>query len=266
MKISGAKNIIRGKAMFNNATLNQLHELRLSAMAACFKEQLEHTTAIASLSFEERFGMLVETEWLHRRDKRTERLVRQAGFRFPAAIEDIDYANKNGIAKAEILKHSLCNYIKKAHNIFFCGPTGVGKTYLACALGTAACIQGFPVVYTRLPDYFLAVFSAQAQGRHPRLRDKCAKAPLLIIDDWGLKKFSFEETAELAGLFERRYRRASTIISAQVPSAAWHELFPDPTQADSILDRLVHNAYPYNITGESMRKTIGMKSLAIADL
>jgi len=265
MKILEAKTIIRGKAMFNNATLNQLHDLRLSAMAACFKDQLDLKNNAASLSFEERFGMLVEAEWLSRRNKRTTRLISQAGFRFAAAIEDIDWANKMGVTKAEIMKHSLCTYIKKAHNVFFCGPTGVGKTYLACALGRAACAQGFQVVYTRLPDYFNIISSACAQGRQPRFRAKCVKAPLLILDDWGLAKFSFEETAELADLFERRYGRASTIISSQVPSTAWHELFPDPTQADSILDRIVHNAYPYNITGESMRKTLGKRSFENAD-
>jgi len=116
-------------------------------------------------------------------------------------------------------------------------------------------------MYIRLPDFFRYSFAAFAHGRQIQFRDRCAKAPLLILDDWGLKKFSFEETVELSDLFERRYGRASTIISGQVPSTSWHELFPDPTQADSILDRIVHNAYPYNITGDSMRKTIGKRSL-----
>jgi DNA replication protein DnaC len=255
--------------MFNNATLRQLHDLRMGAMAASFKEQMELFSAnknnIKALSFEERFGLLVEAEWLHRRNKRIERLIRQAGFRFSAAIEDIDYMSKKGINKADILKHSLGNYIKKAHNVFFCGPTGVGKTYLACALGRAACAQGFQVLYTRLPDYFRCVLAVSEHGRQPHFRDKYAKTSLLILDDWGLKNFTLDETAELSELFERRYGRASTIISSQVPSTAWHELFPDPTQADSILDRIVHNAYSYNITGESMRKTIGKQSLENAD-
>jgi len=255
--------------MFNNATLSQLHDLRLGAMAACFKEQSERGSTnkndIRSLSFEERFGILVEAEWLHRRNKRTERLIRQASFRFAAAIEDIDYMSKRGITKGEILKFSLGNYIKKAQNIFLCGPTGVGKTYIVCALGRAACAQGFYVLYTRLSDFFNCAAPC-TQGRRFNFRDKCVKAPLLILDDWGLKKFSLEETAELSDLFERRYGRASTIISGQVPLTSWHELFPDPTQADSILDRIVHNAYSYNITGESMRKTIGKQSLESLDL
>jgi len=247
--------------MFDNATLNQLHELRLSAMAHCFTEQ-QTQTGIHSLSFEERFALLVDAEWLCRRSKRTERLVRQAGFRFNAAVEDIDYHSKKGIGKPEVIKLSLCSYIKKAQNIFFSGPTGVGKTYLACALGRAACAQGFQVMYTRLNDFFRCAFSAHGQSR---FSDKCARVPLLIFDDWGLKKFSLDETAELSDLFERRYGRASTIISGQIPCTAWHDLFPDPTQADAILDRLVHNAYTYNISGESLRKTIGKRSLESSD-
>jgi DNA replication protein DnaC len=250
--------------MFDNATISQLHELRLSAMASCFKEQ-QTKTGIHSLSFEERFAMLVEAEWLCRHNKRTERLVRQAGFRLSASIEDIDYHSKKGISKPEVLRLSLGSYIKKAQNVFFCGPTGVGKTYLVCALGRAACSQGFQVIYTRLSDFFRWTFAAHAMRRQAPFRDKCAKVPLLILDDWGLKKFSLEETQEISDLFERRYGRAATIISGQVPSTVWHELFPDPTQADSILDRIVHNAYAYNISGESMRKTIGKRSLESPD-
>ena len=251
--------------MLNNATINQLKDLRLSVMADSFKEQSEKKN-ITSLSFEERFGLLVEAEWFHRRNNRTARLIRKAGFRFNAEVEDIDYTNKKGISKGEIMKLSLGSYIKKAQNIFFCGPTGVGKTYLACALGRSACLQGIQVLYIRLPDFFNSVFADIPQGRLSLFRDKYSKAPLLILDDWGLKKFSFEETAELSNLFERRYNRVSTIISSQVPFAAWHELFPDPTQADSILDRIVHNAYDYNITGESMRKTIGKRGFENSNL
>jgi DNA replication protein DnaC len=121
------------------------------------------------------------------------------------------------------------------------------------------------VFYVRLTDFFHRIFATHAHGQ-AHFSNKCTKVPLLILDDWGLKKFSLEETAELSDLFERRYGRSSTIISGQIPHACWHELFPDPTQADSILDRIVHNAYTYNITGESMRKTIGKRSLESSDL
>jgi len=246
--------------MLNNATLNQLHDLRLPVMAAGFKEQ-QNLIDIASLAFEERFGMLVEAEWLSRRNNRTDRLIRQAGFRIPAFIEDIDYSGKHGITKPEIIKHSLGGYIKKAQNIFFTGCTGIGKTYLTCAIGRSACIQGTQVLYTRVSDFFGMVFTTQANYRLKSFSQKCANVPLLILDDWGLKKFSLEETNELSELFERRYGRAATIISSQIPCTDWHDLFPDPTQADAILDRIVHNAYVYNISGESMRKTIGQQGL-----
>ena len=251
--------------MLNNATLNQLRELKLPAMAECFRAR-QNRTDLGSLSFEEQFAFLVEAEWLHRRNKRDERLVRQAAFRFPAVIEDIDWQSKKGIQKPDIIKHSLGGYIKKAQNIILCGPTGVGKTYIACALGHSACIQGTKVTYIRLTDYFQKVSEAyEGEIKNACFRDKCAAAPLLILDDWGIKKFSLDETDELTNLFERRYGRVSTIFSSQIPSADWHELFPDPTQADSILDRIVHNAYTYSITGESMRKTLGKRSLESPD-
>jgi DNA replication protein DnaC len=246
--------------MLDNATLGQLHDLHLSAMASCFKDQLNRS-GIGSLSFEERFGMLVEAEWISRRNKRINRLIRQAGFRLPAVLEDIDYSGKRGIAKPEMLKLSLGTYIKRAQNIFFSGPTGVGKTYLVCALGRAACAQGVQVLYTRVTDYFNLILASSSDYRHKPSRDKFASVPLLIFDDWGLKKFSVEESHELTELFERRYGRAATIISGQIPCTAWHDLFPDPTQAEAILDRIVHNAYTYNISGESMRKTLGKKDL-----
>ena len=248
--------------MLTNATINQLHDLRLSTMASYFKEQ-QNQSGIGCLSFEERFGLLVEAEWLSRRNKRINRLLQQAAFRFPALLEDIDYTGKRGITKPELLKLSLGNYIKKAQNIFFFGPTGVGKTYLVCALGRAACAQGIPVLYSRVSDFFQKVFHPTAGSHKTSFRYKCAQVPLLIFDDWGLRKFTQEETYELSNLFERRYGRAATIISGQIPSSAWHDLFPDPTQADAIIDRNVHNAYPYTITGESMRKTIGQRELEL---
>ena len=244
--------------MFDNAAINKLREMRLSAMAESFKEQ-HNKTGISPLSFEGRFAFLVEAERLSRRNKRTGRLARQAGFRFPAAIENIERQGKRGIAKPETLKRSLGAYIKKAQNIILSGPAGVGKTYIACAPGHSACSQGIQVRYTRLSNFFQRIYE---KGSY---RDKCAQVPLLILDDWGLKKFSLEETGGLSGLFERRYGRASAIISGQVPYTSWHELFPDPTQADSILDRIVHNAHTYSISGESMRKAIGKQSLESLD-
>jgi DNA replication protein DnaC len=241
--------------MLDNTTLNQLHDLRLTAMVAKLREQQEQPD-ITSLSFEERLGLLVEAEWFLRRTKRVDKLTAQAGFRFEASLEDIDYHGKHGITRPDILRLSAGNYLKKYLNILVSGPTGVGKTYLVCALGRVACTQGVPVIYTRLSDLFLHLSEAQLEGRYTSLREKLSNVPLLILDDWGLRKFTLEETHEVMELVERRYGRAATIISGQLPVAAWHDLFPDPTLADAILDRVIHNAYKYNITGDSMRKTL----------
>jgi DNA replication protein DnaC len=244
--------------MLNNTTINQLHDLRLTVMAAKLREQQEQPD-IASLSFEERLGLLVEAEWFSRRTKRIDKLTAQAGFRFDASLEDIDYQGKHGITKPDILRLSTGNYLKKYLNILVSGPTGVGKTYLVCALGRTACTQGIPVLYTRLPDLFLRLSQAQLDGHYASVREKLSKTPLLILDDWGLRKFTLEETHEIMELVERRYDRAATIISGQLPVSAWHDLFPDPTLADAILDRVIHNAYKYNISGDSMRKTLAGK-------
>jgi DNA replication protein DnaC len=250
--------------MLNQATLSQLRDLRLYAMAAKFKELMEQGQAasdVPSLSFEERFALLVEAEWLARYNRRTNRLLTQAAFRLPAVIEDIAYQGRQGISRPEVLRLSSGSYLKKAQNILICGPTGVGKTYLVCALGHAACVQGTQTFYIRVADFFQHLADAQMDNRYSQFRDKLSKVPLLILDDWGLKKFTLEETHEIMELFERRYGRAATIISGQLPVSAWHDLFPDPTLADAILDRVVHNAYKYSISGESMRKTLAEKDL-----
>ena len=244
--------------MLEKATLGKLQEMKLSAMAGKLAWQQEQP-GMQSLSFEERFGMLVDAEWLAKRGRRIERFVRQAEFRFPAAMEDIDYQAKRGITKDDILRLSDCSYIRKKQNVTLSGPTGVGKTYLACALGRCACQLGIAVSYIRISDLFLSLEDAHASGSYTSLRKRMVKVPLLILDDWGMKPFSTEECHEVMELVELRYGRASTMISGQLPPSSWHELFPDPTLADAILDRLVHNAYKYNLTGESMRKTLALR-------
>lgn len=242
--------------MLDKVTLNQLHDLRLAAMACKLVElQEQHTPC----SFEDGLALLVQTEWLSKRSRRTNRFVSQAGFRFPAVIEDIDYTGKRGLTKQDIQRLAEGLYLRKKQNILICGPTGVGKTYLACALGRCACYQGFPVRYLRIPDFFTLLADAQMDGACSSFRKKLAAAPLLILDDWGLRKFTLEESHELMELFERRYDNASTLIASQIPCTSWHELFPDPTLADAILDRVIHNAHKLNVTGDSMRKTLAAR-------
>jgi DNA replication protein DnaC len=242
--------------MLDKATLNQLHDLRLAAMAAKLVELQEGDTP---WSFEEGLALLVQTEWLSKRSRKTNRFLAQAGFRFPAVIEDIDYAGKRGVAKQDIQRLAEGMYLRKKQNILISGPTGVGKTYLACALGRCACYQGFPVRYLRIPDFFTRLADAQIEGGCSSFRKKLAAVPLLILDDWGLRMFTLEESHELMELFERRYDNASTLIASQIPCTSWHELFPDPTLADAILDRVIHNAHKLNISGDSMRKILAAR-------
>ena len=244
--------------MLDKATHHKLREMKLTAMADKLA-WLQEQPGMQGLSFEERFGMLVDAEWLAKRGRRIERFVRQAEFRFPAAVEDIDYLDKRGITKDDVLRLSDCSYIQKKQNVILSGPTGVGKTYLACALGRCACQLGMAVRYIRTSDFFLSTEDARASGSYSSFRRRLAKAPLLILDDWGMKPFSVDESHEVMELAELRYGRASTLISGQLPPSSWHELFPDPTLADATLDRLVHNAYKYNLAGDSMRKTLALR-------
>jgi len=246
--------------MLEKNTLNQLRDLKLSAMATALAAQQDQPD-LSTLPFEERLGLLVEAEWLSKRSKRVARFVAQAGFRFPAVIEDIDWQGKRGISKQDVLRLHEGSYLRKKQNILISGPTGVGKTYLASALGRGACSQGIPALYLRVPDLFLKLSDAQTEGRYSAVREKLSAFPLLILDDWGLRKFTLEESHELMELFERRYGRGSTIVSGQLPATAWHDLFPDPTLADAILDRVVHNAYKFNISGDSMRKILAERDM-----
>jgi len=234
--------------------------MKLAAMAAKLVWQQEQP-GMQGLSFEERLAMLVDTEWMARCSRRVERLIRQAEFRFPAAVEDIDFHSKRGITKDDILRLSDCSFIQRKQGVILSGPTGVGKTYLACALGRCACQLAIAVRYFRISDLFLLLQDAHASGSYSSLKQRLAKIPFLILDDWGMKPFSLDECHEVMELAELRYGSASTLISSQLPVTSWHELFPDPTLADAILDRLVHNAYKYNLAGESMRKTLALRQL-----
>jgi len=247
--------------MFDKATINKLREMKLSAMAEKLVWQ-QSQPGVQGMAFEERLGMLVDAEWLSRHNRRINRSVKQAGFRFPAFVEDIDYHEKRGITKQDILRLSDCNYIQKKQNLIISGPTGVGKTFIACALGRSACEQGLAAKYIRINDLFLALEESRGVNTYVAMRKRLAKVPLLIIDDWGIRAFSIAESHEIMELVELRYGRASTLISGQLPPTSWHELFPDPTLADAIMDRLVHNAYKYNLAGESMRKTLALRQFS----
>jgi DNA replication protein DnaC len=250
--------------MLDKATLNKLREMKLSTMAEKLDWQQEQPD-IQNLSFEERFGMLIDAEWLERHDRRINRYISNAKFRFPATVKDIEYNQKRGITKSDILRLSSCAYIQKHQNVILSGPTGIGKTYIACALGRSACEQNIMASYIRVADLFLSLGEARATSSSTSLRKRLASVPLLILDDWGMKPFTMAECYEIMELVELRYDRASTFISGQLPPTSWHELFPDPTLADAILDRLVHNAHKFNLSGDSMRKNLALKQFSDND-
>ena len=239
--------------MLNEQTIEKLYHMKLNGMAEAFKEQLLQPD-LAELSFEERFTLLVDRQWTWKEDRRMRRLLSQAKLKINACIEDIDFRAPRGLQKSVILQLASCDWIKNAHNVIITGPTGVGKTYLACALANRACRMGFSTFYIRIPKLFQDLAMAKADGSYSKIMKKLAKSRVLILDDLGLAPMSAQERRDLLEVVEDRHGLASTIVSAQLPIKHWHENIRDPTIADAVLDRLVHNAYKIILKGESMRK------------
>ena len=239
--------------MLNEQTLEKLYAMRLNGMADAFAEQLQQPH-LAELSFEERFGLLVDRQWIWKEDRRMKRLLKNAKLRVDACIEDIDYKTPRGIDKSVILSLASCNWVKQAQNVIIVGPTGVGKTYLGCALANRACRSGHSSFYIRAPRLFHDVALAKADGSYAKLMKKLAKTRVLVIDDLGLAPLADHQRRDLLEVIEDRHGLSSTIVTSQLPVKNWHEHIGDPTIADAILDRLVHNAHRINLKGTSMRK------------
>ena len=239
--------------MLNEQTLEKLYAMRLTGMAEGFAEQLQQPD-VGELSFEERFGLLVDRQWIWREDRRMKRLLKNAKLRVDACIEDIDYKAPRGVDKSVILRLASCDWIKQAQNVIIVGPTGVGKTYLACALANRVCRSGLSSSYVRAPRLFHDVALARADGSYAKLMNKLAKTKVLVIDDLGLAPLNDPQRRDLLEIIEDRQGLSSTIVASQLPVENWHENIGDPTIADAILDRLVHNAHRINLKGTSMRK------------
>jgi len=239
--------------MLHEQTIEKLYAMKLNGMAEAFKEQLE-LPDIVDLSFEDRFALLVDRQWVFKEDRRMRRLLTNAKLKLNACIEDIDYRTPRAMDKSVILNLAAGDWISRAHNVIITGPTGVGKTFLACALANRACRMGYSAFYIRLPRLFQDLAIARADGSYPNFMKKLAKAKVLILDDLGLAPMSAQERRDLLEVIEDRQGLASTIVAAQLPIEEWHANIRDPTIADAILDRLVHNAYKINLKGESMRK------------
>jgi DNA replication protein DnaC len=240
--------------MLVEQTIEKLYDMKLNGMADAFKEHRQQP-ASHDLPFEERFALLVDRQWTWKENRRMKRLLQNAHLKINACIEDIDFRTPRGLDKSVIFSLADCHWISKAQNIIITGPTGVGKTHLACALANRACRMGFAAFYIRLPRLFQELTIARADGSYPKVMRKLLGAKVLILDDLGLAPMTAPERRELLEVLEDRHGMASTIVSTQLPVELWHENIRDPTIADAILDRIVHNAHKINLKGESMRKS-----------
>lgn len=234
--------------------LDTLSTLRLRGFRDGLVEQLE-SPRYAELSFEERLGLLVDREMTRREENRLRRRLKAARFKEPAVPEDLDLSPARGLARAQVLELLPSEWVRRHLNVIVLGATGVGKTYLACALGHAACRADFSVRYTRTSRLLHELELAKADGSYPQLLDALARTQLLILDDWLRDPLSPSQTRDLLEILDDRYRRSSTILATQVPVDGWHERLSDPTLADALLDRFVHHAYRLLLKGESRRKT-----------
>ena len=239
--------------MLKHPTRDKLHALNLTGMAAALADQ-SATPDITDLSFEERLGLLVDREMTERDNRRMSSRLRRAKLRHAAILEDIDYRNSRGLDKGLIQSLASCQWVKEHLNALITGPTGVGKTWLACALAHKACREGYTAQYVRLTRLLRELTIAKGDGQYSKLLTSLAKVDVLILDDWGLMKLSAENRRDLLEVLEDRHGRRSTIATSQLPIEEWHGIIGDATLADAILDRLVHNAYKINLRGESMRK------------
>jgi DNA replication protein DnaC len=238
--------------MLTEPTMEKLRTLKLYGMLTALELQMS-SSEYKDLTFEERLGLLVDREVLDRANRRLKSHLKSAKLRQQACMEDINYRHPRGLDKSLFLSLSTCQWIRDHHNILITGPTGVGKSFLACALGHRACMEGFKVLYSRAPRLFHELNVARGDGRYSKLMNQLAKTHLIIIDDWGLTALSHQEQRDLLEILEDRHGIHSTIIAGQPPIEDWHQLIDNPTIADATLDRLVCNAYRLSLQGDSMR-------------
>ena len=239
--------------MLMTQTLEKLRALRLEGMAQALEEQ-RHQNDIVPLSFEDRLTLLVERQWLWKENRALATRLKNAQLKISASLEDLDYRATRGLKRAQIDQLRACPWVQEHRNCLITGPTGSGKTYLACAVGAQACRQGYRTLYLYAPKLFRALETARADGSLLPLLKKLARSPLVIVDDLGIASVPGKLYREFLEMLDDRQGQGATLITSQFPISQWHEIIADPTVADAILDRLVHNAYRIELKGESMRK------------
>jgi len=234
-------------------TLEKMREMKLRGMLKGAEEQ-ESSTGYKKMSFEDRLGHLVDHEHLERENRRLSARLRQAKFRQQATMEDVDFKYRRNLVRSQFMEFGKCRWIKEHKNIILTGPSGVGKSYLACAIGNKACLEGYKVQYIRVPRFLTELMIGKGDGSYLKMMKALSRVDVLILDDWGIAKLTDEQRKEFLEVMEDRYELKSTIITSQIPVKNWHDVIGDSTIADAILDRIVHNAYRIELNGESMRK------------
>lgn len=241
--------------MLKYPMIEQLRELKLHEMAACYEEQMQ-TKDILKYSFEDRLGMMLDRETVTRENRRTTSRLKRARLKVQACMEDINYSVERGIDRSIMMGFASCRWIHEHRGIILTGPTGAGKTWIACALAHKACLQGYTTLYKRVPNFLREIEAARALGTYDKLMNSLAKTDLVILDDWGLEKLNQQQSLAILELLEDRYNLRSTIVASQIPPENLHATIKDPTIADAVVDRLINNSYKISLNAEnSMRGT-----------